>query len=71
MSDQITDEERHLIDVALAAGRVTRVAAGVRALAAPDAVYNPTRRTLVYTDQEAAKKRLIRGVKWGRPTRKQ
>lgn len=70
MRDLITDEERQLIDEALAAGRVTRVEVGVRALIAPDAVYSPTRRTLIYTDQEAAKKRLIRGVKWGRPTRK-
>lgn len=66
MSDEISQEVRRLIDEAVAAGRITRIATGDRGIRTGAVEYNHTSGRLVYSDKESAAKRLRNGVKWGK-----
>lgn len=61
----VTDEERKLIDDAIAAGRVKVIPADVRSVGT-EYVFSGDRNRLVWADKETAKKRLRRGIKWGK-----
>ena len=61
----ISESDRKLIDDAIAAGRVKVIPAGVRSIGT-EYVFSGDRNRLVWADKETAKKRLRRGIKWGK-----
>lgn len=63
----LTAEERALIDAAVDAGQVTRIAPGVSS--APEVIWCPKDRQLRYVDKAAAQ-RVLRGPAWRSPVRR-
>jgi len=61
----ISDEDRKLIDEAIAAGRVKVIPEGVRAMRA-EYVFKESTNRIVLADRDLAKRRARAGLKWGR-----
>lgn len=66
MSDEITEEDRRLIDEATAAGRVRTIPAGYRALAGDEFVFKEGLGKLVHANPKRGKQRMRNSIKWGR-----
>lgn len=66
MNDKISDEDRQLIDEAVAQGRVKTIPYGVRAITIADMVYDEKMGKLRYADKNLGRNRLKKSMKWGR-----
>ena len=60
-----SEEDRKLIDEAIAAGRVKRIPEGVRAMKA-EYVFKSSSNRIVLADKDLAKRRARAGMKWGK-----
>lgn len=66
MGSDITEEERRLIDEAVAAGKVSNIPYGVRTIGTDDFIYSGTKNRLVHADAAVAKRRLKNSIRWGK-----
>lgn len=66
MNDKVSDEDRVLIDEAVAQGRIRVIPYGVRAIRLDDMVYDDNLGRLRYADKELGRNKLKKSMKWGR-----
>ena len=69
MSDTISDEERILIDAAVAEGRVKRIPYGERTILSAEFTFSANSNKLIYADKEKGARSLRSGLKGCRPPR--
>lgn len=66
MNDEVSAEDRALIDTAVAEGRVRKIPFGLRAITLADFTYDARSSKLKYADSGEGKQRLARAMRWGR-----